>query len=101
LFVRFGVRVDLVARELRARGVLPRRIADHAGEVADEKNGNVAQFLESTQLADHNGVAQVNIGSGGIGSEFHAQWLAGGRRFLELRAQFRFANDLNGAFPEI
>ena len=52
LFVGFGVGVDLFARELRARRVLAGRIADHAGEVADQEDRDMAQLLKRAEFAD-------------------------------------------------
>ncbi len=80
---------------------LPGRVADHAGEVADQKNRDVAQLLKSAELANYDCVAQMNIGSGRIGPKLHAQRLAGFGRLLELRTQFGLANDLGGPFAEI
>ena len=61
----------------------------------------MAHVLEMLQLAQDNGVAQVNIGRGGIDAEIDAQRLAGLRGLLELGAQILFANDFRGAFAEI
>src|SRR5256885_12819440 len=52
---------DLLPRERRARLRLPGWIADHGGEVADEKNSNVTEILKMLQLPDHHGMAQMNI----------------------------------------
>ena len=76
--VGFGVGVDLLARERRARGDAARGIADEAGEVADEEDDGVAHVLKVLELADEHGVAEVQVGSGGIEPGFHAHGLAGG-----------------------
>jgi hypothetical protein len=61
----------------------------------------MAQLLESTQLADHDGVTQMNVGRGRIGAQLYAQRLAGFGRFFELRTQFVFTNDLDSAFAKV
>ena len=64
--VGLGVGVDLLARERRARRVAAGRIADQAGEIADQEDDRVAQVLEVLQLADEHGVAEVQVGRGRI-----------------------------------
>ena len=61
----------------------------------------MAHVLKMFQLAQHHGVAQMNIGRGGVHAELHAQGLAGLRRFFELRFQLVFANDFRGALSQI
>ena len=74
--IGFGVGAHLFAGERRARFGLAGGIADHRGEIADEEDGGVALILEVFELAQHYGVAQVQIGRGGIDAEFDAQRLA-------------------------
>ena len=46
-----GVRLDLLLRELRARGVLTGRVADHRRAVADDERHLMAKILELAHLA--------------------------------------------------
>ncbi len=78
--VGFGVGVELAAAERRAGGVAARGVADEAGAVADEEDDGVAEILEVLELADEHGVAQVQVGRGGIKAGFDAQRLAGSAR---------------------
>ena len=86
--VSFGVAHDLFAGERRARGGAPGRVADHAGEVADQKNDGVAEVLKMFELAQEHGVAEMEVGRGGIEARLYAQRLARGARFFELGAEF-------------
>ena len=61
----------------------------------------MAQLLKRAEFANHNCVAQVNVGRGRIGAEFHAQRLAGARGACQLRAQFVLTNDLDCAFAQV
>jgi hypothetical protein len=77
----------LLAAERRTRGVAPGGIADEPGAVADEEDDGVAQILEVLQLADEHGVAQVQVGRGGIEAGLDAHGLARLHRFLQPLAQ--------------
>ena len=99
--IRFRVGLDLLAGKRRARFGLAGGIADHGGKVPDKENGGVAHFLEVLQLADHHGVAQVNVRRRGIDAQLHAQGLAGLERLFQLRAQLRFGHDLRHALFQV
>ena len=77
--VGFGIELDLLGREGRARAVAARRIADQAGEIPDEEDHLVAQILQLPHLVQHHGVADVDVGRGGVQPQLDAQRLA--RRF--------------------
>src|SRR5512135_304476 len=64
---------DLVARERRARLVLARGVADHAGEVADQELHLVAEFLKMPQLVDDHGVTEVQVGRRRVQAELDTQ----------------------------
>ena len=53
------------------------------------------------QLAQHDGVAEVQVGRRGVHAQLHAQRLAGFQRSFELRAQILFANDFRRALAQI
>ena len=99
--VCFCVRIDRLTGKLGTRCGLSRRITDQAGEVADEKNRDVAQFLEGAELTDHDRVPEMDVGRGRIGAEFHAQRFACFGRLLQLLAQLSFTNDLDCSFAEV
>ena len=95
------VGVHLLASERRARFGLAGGIADHRGEIADQENGGVAQILKMLQLAQHDGVAEMNIGRRGIHAEIRAQRLTGFRGLLELCLQVFVANDFRRSLFQI
>ena len=99
--VGFGVLLDLLAGQRRTGHGAAGGIANHAGEIADQKNGRVAEILKVLELAQHDGVAEVKIGSGRVHAELHAQRLAGGAGLLELGAQVALANDFRAAFLDV
>ena len=88
-------------RQRRARDVAARRIADQSGEVADQEDDGVAHVLEVFQLAHQHGVAEVQVGRGGIEAGLDAQRFPGTRRSLELGAQFLRADRLFGTLREV
>src|SRR3984885_3758060 len=53
------------------------------------------------QLAQNDGVAEVNIGRGGIHAEVGAQRFAGFCGLFEPRLQVLFADDFSRAFPQV
>lgn len=91
--VGLGVSLDLLLRKLRAGGVLARRVADQRGAVADDEGDVVAQVLELTHLAQGHGMAQVQVGAGGIDAELDVEGLA----LLKLLAKVGLGDDLSGA----
>ena len=62
----------------------PLGIADARGVVADDQHDLVAGVLELAQLAEHDAVAEVQIGAGGIDAELDAQRPAQRQLALEL-----------------
>ena len=68
-----GVARDLLARERRPRRVLAGRVADHPGEVADQKQDVMAELLELAQLVQEHGVAEVQVGRGRVEARLDAQ----------------------------
>ena len=71
--VGLGVRLDLLARQRRARAVAPGRVADHGGEVADQRDHHMPQVLQLAHLVEHHRVAQVQVRRGGVHAELDAQ----------------------------
>src|ERR1035437_2679545 len=83
--VGFGVLRNLLPRQRRPRRRAPRRIADHSGEIADQKDDRVTEVLKMFELAQEDRVPQVQIGCGRIKARFYLEWLARCVRALELR----------------
>src|SRR5205085_12018500 len=84
LLVGTRVLLDLLARQGRARLVLARRVADHAGEVADQELHLVAEPLEVAQLVDHHGMAQMEVRRGRIEPELDAELASARELFPQL-----------------
>src|SRR5207302_11033978 len=95
--VGLGVSPNLFGTERGAWHGATGWIADHASKVADDEDYGVAHVLEMFQLAQQDGVAEVQVGSGGVETCLYAQWFAGDERFLQLSAEFRFATELGAA----
>ena len=95
-----GVGLHLLLGELRAGGLLARGIADAGGEAADQEDHPVAELLEVPHLAQQHRVAQVEVGRGGVEAGLHGQRLAGLARPLELGAELRLVDQVDGAAPE-
>ena len=91
--VGLGIGLDLLLRKLRTGGILARRVANQRGTVADDEGDVVAQVLELTHLAQRHGVAQVQVGAGGIDAELDVEGLA----LLKLLAKVGLGDDLRGA----
>ncbi len=64
--VGLGIFENLLTSQRRTRCTLAARIANHPGEVANQEDHLVTQFLELAQLIDKHGVAQVQIRGGRI-----------------------------------
>ena len=100
LLVGLGVGVDLLAGQRLAGDVAAGGVADEGGEVADEKDDSVAELLKMAQLAHEDGVAQVQVGRGGVKAGLDAQRAAGFAALFEALAQVADADDLRCAFLE-
>ena len=90
IHISLRVLLDLFARELRARGVAPGRVADERRAVADDERHLMPQILELAQLAQGHRVAQMDIGGRRVDAELHVQRHAA----LELLQERRFGHDL-------
>ena len=75
-------------------------VADERGIVADQKDDRVAELLEVAELAHQHGVAQVQVGRGGIEADLDAQRAAGFAAIFQALAQIADANDLCRALLE-
>ena len=100
LLVSLGVAIDLFAGEGLAGDVAARRVADQCGRVADEEDDGVAELLEVAKLADEDGVAEVEVGGGGVKASLDAEGLAGGDGLLDTLLEGVEGEDLGGAFGD-
>ena len=57
----------------------------------------MSEILKMLQLAQHHGVAKMQVGSGRVHAELHAQRLARGARLLQLGAQIGLADNFRRA----
>ena len=87
LLVGFGVLVDLFARQRLAGDVAAGGIADEGGEIADEKDDGMAELLEVAELAHEDGVAEMQVGRGGVKAGLNAQRAAGFAALFETLAE--------------
>src|SRR5262245_56472749 len=101
LFISLSVFQDRFSRELFSGGRPARGIADQAREVTNHENHNVAQILKVLHLANENGVSDVNVRGGRIKSCFYTERFSTFLRSLQLFEQLFFANNFNGASPEV
>src|SRR4051812_32112871 len=98
--VGLGVGVNLLAREHFARLIPAGGIANAGGVVADDEHGLVAPILK---LADHfewDGMAEGDVGGGGVHAEFDAERLSGGGAALKFSAEVILAEDTLAAAGE-
>ena len=95
--IGLGVRLDLLSGQRRARAVAPGRVADHAGEVADQKDDGMAQVLELAHFVQHHGVADVDIWRGGVQAELDAQRRAAGLGLLQFLDPVSLRNEFFAA----
>src|ERR1035441_7333161 len=98
--VGFGVLRNLLPGQRRPRRRASRRIADHSGEIADQKDDRVTEILKMFELAQQDRVAQVQIGRGRIKARLHLKRLTRSARAFELRAQFGFLDNLRRALQQ-
>jgi hypothetical protein len=91
--IGFGVGDDLFGGQRRTGGGTAGGVPDAAGEVADEEDDPVAQFLKMAELVDEDGVAQMEIRRGGVETGLDGKGLAP----FQLFAQFAFINQIGDA----
>ena len=93
LLVGFGVFDHLIAAERLACDILAGGIADHAGEVADQKQGLMPQVLKLLHLVEQHRMPEMQVGRGGIEAGLDAQRPA----FRQPLGQQFLGNDLGRA----
>jgi hypothetical protein len=75
-------------RECRAGFAAARRIAYHPGKIADDENGLMAQILKLAQLAENDGVTEMEVWPAGITTELD------GERLVGLDGPFQFPDEI-------
>ncbi len=95
-----GVLHDLFAGEGLAGLRLAGGVADERGGVADEEDDGVAELLEVAQLAHEDGVAEVQVGRGGVEAGLDAEGLAGGQRLLDALGEIVKRDDFRSTFGD-
>src|SRR5207245_4493322 len=91
----------LHARQDRPGLRLPRRVADHPREIADEEDDAVPHLLEVLHLADDDGMAEVQVGRGGVEADLDRERLRGAAGALQLREKLLRADDLARSLAQI
>jgi len=82
--VGFGVLLDGFWIEGWAGFGAPRGIADASGVISDDDDGEMASVLELADFSEDESVAKVEVGGGGVETEFNAEGATGGEFFGEL-----------------
>ncbi len=93
LAVTFRIGQHFLVRQVWPRCRSAARIADHSGKIANNEHCLVAEILKLPQFSQNDRVAEMNIRTRWIDTEFHAQ----GSAEREFFAQLNFADDLRGA----
>ena len=72
---KIGLRVffDLLRGKRRTGDIASRRIADHRGEITNQKNHVMAEILQLAHFVEHDGMPEVQIRRSRIESELDAQ----------------------------
>src|SRR5471032_1917133 len=94
LEIGLRVRLDLLARQRRARGVTPRRVPDQRSEVANQEDHRMAKILQLTHLVQDNRMANMNIRRGRVEAKLDAQGLAARGAASELLCELGFDQQL-------
>src|SRR5207248_1182995 len=68
-----GIDVQLRARQHRPHLRAPTRISHPARVVADDQHHQVTRVLEVAQLVQHHHVPEMDVRSGGVDTQLHAQ----------------------------
>ena len=100
MLVGFGVLVDLGLGELLAGLGFAGGVADEGGGVSDEEDDGVAELLEVAQLAHQDGVAEMEVGGGGVEAGFDAERDAGFEAGFKAQFQVFEGDDLGCALGE-
>ena len=89
-----GVGLDLLLGQPGAGLVAAGGVADERGVVADDDDGRVAEVLELPQLAQRDGVAEVDVDAGRVDAVLDAERAVLADRALELLEELVLGDDL-------
>ena len=81
--------LHLFGRQLRTRGIAARWIADESGAVADDERHLMTEILELAQLAQGNGVSDMDIGSSWVDAKLDVERFSA----LQLFEESAFGHD--------
>lgn len=82
--VGFGVLLDGFGIEGWAGFGAPGGIADAGGIIADDDDSEMASVLKLADFGEDESVAEVEVGGGGVETEFNTEGAAGGEFFAKL-----------------
>src|SRR5689334_1617500 len=91
--VCFHVNAHLILREHRSLRVFIGGVADKPGEISDDEDDLMPEFLKRAQFPERNRATDVQLRSSRVDAELHAKFFAASKFFLEVAA----VNDINGA----
>jgi len=101
IFVSLGILGNFGVSQLLARFGFAGSVADHSGEIADEKHDVVPQVLELAHLVQHDRVAQVQVGRGRVEAELDPQWHAVASDRASLASQSASGNSSSQPRSEV
>ena len=73
LVIAAAVLARLLKRQRHAGLAAAGRIADHRGEIADDEHDLMPEVLKHAQLAQHDGMAEMQVGPARVGAELDLQ----------------------------
>src|SRR5207248_5726844 len=83
--VRLRVVRDFIGGQRWTRGVAARRIADHSGEIADQKDDAMTELLQLAKLVELDRMAEMQIGTRRVEAFLDRQRNAARKLCNELR----------------
>jgi hypothetical protein len=98
--VALSVLARLLKRKRRPGFTSSRWIPDHAGKIADDENGQMAEVLKLSEFTEDNGMAKMEVGATWVTPEFDVERCLCPDRVLYLSGELVFRNDLGNASPD-
>lgn len=74
--IGLGICRDLLARKLGTRGIAARGVSDKSRAIADDQRNAMTEVLELSELAQRDGVAEMNVRGGRIDAELDIELFA-------------------------
>src|SRR5262249_9724852 len=91
--IRLRVPTDIIAGHWRTCEITSCGVSNQRGNIANEEDDRVAQILKMLHLTQQHGVAEVEIGCGGIEARLDSQWLSILCRLYKTFSQVFLADD--------